>query len=259
MNNVSVSTIPTIIPWRLEALKNAKLENGVHVIPPTSPEDARVLRLCALEAAAWLVDEPHTDRPVCVSPVIAQFLRVCNDGIRNSDARTRLLLPLVPLIVGSNSTDEVERKREFILLDWMVREFAPIWMAQNVCCIDSSSKLRTLEPLVDCASARRASDVVLDECEKHILSAEARLTSQSHIRNKIHYWNMEWACCFLKKSIEGCYLSSAHPSTAVFACDAGRALAESIERALTLPDLLHIQTFFETSARDLIERLVACK
>lgn len=47
--------------------------------------------MCAMEAAAYLAGEPHSDHPKCVSPVIATFLRNWNDGLpddqRQMDAR----------------------------------------------------------------------------------------------------------------------------------------------------------------------------
>ena len=36
--------------------------------------------VCMMEAVAWFAGKPHSDRPPCVSPVIADLLRSWNDA-----------------------------------------------------------------------------------------------------------------------------------------------------------------------------------
>lgn len=56
-----------------------------------------------------LADEPFTDRPATISPVIGAFLRTYNDGL--DDGRRQDLYPLASLIVGTAGGRAVECER----------------------------------------------------------------------------------------------------------------------------------------------------
>lgn len=68
---------PEIIKDRLEELLSGKLSlsSGAH---PT-----REAGMCAMEAAAYVAGEPHSDHPKCVCPVITQTLIRANDRMRD--------------------------------------------------------------------------------------------------------------------------------------------------------------------------------
>src|SRR5687767_459910 len=84
--------------------------------------------LCVMEAVAWFAGEPHSDHPSCTCPVIAAFLRSWNDSISDDAARTALLAQFIPKVVGTRSTPEVEVRRAWMAIDWMVREYTPAWL-----------------------------------------------------------------------------------------------------------------------------------
>jgi hypothetical protein len=100
-------------------LKPISLKHGSH----SSPEDG----MCALEAIAYVAEEPFGDHPACVCPVIAAFLRSWNDGMPTDDDRDRLLKPLLPLVIGTADPAKVDT-RAFLAIDWVVRQFAPTWL-----------------------------------------------------------------------------------------------------------------------------------
>ena len=83
--------------------------------------------MCAMEAAAYIANEPWSDHPQCVSPVIAAFMRSWNDGLPDAD-RTRLLLPLIPDTIGTRTTDADEETRAWMATDWLVRVHTPAWL-----------------------------------------------------------------------------------------------------------------------------------
>jgi hypothetical protein len=62
-----------------------------------------------MELASMLAEEPFTDRPATISPVIGAFLRTYNDGL--DDGRRQDLYPLASLIVGTAGSRAVERER----------------------------------------------------------------------------------------------------------------------------------------------------
>jgi hypothetical protein len=127
---------------RLEALT---LKHGAH--------KSRAKGMCALEAVAWLANEPHSDKPSCACPVVASFVRRLNDNISDDTTRTRHLRPLLLKLVGSKSTKEVERKRAYIAADWAVREGTPLAL-ESAKLPEEAAKLRALAPIVDAESAR---------------------------------------------------------------------------------------------------------
>lgn len=62
-----------------------------------------------MELASMLADEPFSDRPETVSPVIAAFLRTYNDGL--DDEFRQDLYPLAALIVGTAGSRALEEGR----------------------------------------------------------------------------------------------------------------------------------------------------
>jgi hypothetical protein len=71
---------------------------------------------CVMELASMLAGEPFSDRPRCVDPVIAAFLRTYNDGI--DDRRRQDLYPLAAAVVGSRTVASVQGERARMCLRW---------------------------------------------------------------------------------------------------------------------------------------------
>ena len=117
---------------------------------------------CVMEAVSFVAGEKWTDKPECACPVLAAFARVMNDSITNDALRTRLLLPLVSVLVGSKSTPAVEQQRAALLARWAVRVIAPI--ALRAVKLDTEAdKLAALPEDVDLAAARAAAGDARDD------------------------------------------------------------------------------------------------
>src|ERR687894_3251435 len=71
---------------------------------------------CVMELASMLAGEPFSDRPRCVDPVIAGFLRTYNDGI--DDRRRQDLYPLAADVVGTRAVTSVQSERARLCLRW---------------------------------------------------------------------------------------------------------------------------------------------
>lgn len=84
--------------------------------------------VCAMELASWLAGEPWSYKPECVCPVIDSFMVGWNDRIRDDERRTRLLLPLIPKVIGTRAGAEIECARAMLCADWLVREALPAWL-----------------------------------------------------------------------------------------------------------------------------------
>jgi hypothetical protein len=72
--------------------------------------------VCVVELASLIAQEEFSDRPDCVCPVIASFLRGWND--RAPYAERQRLAPYAERIVGSRRGAEVTRERRDICLRW---------------------------------------------------------------------------------------------------------------------------------------------
>ena len=73
---------------------------------------------CVVELASLLAREPFSDRPDCVCPVIAAFLRGWNDRSAYAD-RERLLRPYAQRIVGTRASASVTAWRRDLCLAWV--------------------------------------------------------------------------------------------------------------------------------------------
>lgn len=72
--------------------------------------------VCVMELASMLAGEPFSDRPRCVDPVIAGFLRTYNDGL--DERRRQDLYGMASEVVGTRSTAEVQGTRARMCLTW---------------------------------------------------------------------------------------------------------------------------------------------
>lgn len=126
----------TIIEHRLKALDSIPLQRGSH--------DSNK-QMCAMEAAAWIAGEPHSDRPKCVSPVIAAFMRTWNDAL--DDEQRQGLKPYIVRVIGT-AGDGHDEERVWMAVDWLVRVCAPAWL--DLAGInDSAQSLRSLPPITE--------------------------------------------------------------------------------------------------------------
>jgi hypothetical protein len=132
---------------RLAEVKAVTLASGGH--------DNEQNAFCVMEAVAYVAGEPWSDSPQCASPVIAAFLRSWNDSL-SDEPRNRLLKPLIPLLVGTKASDEVEEKRSYMALDWLIRVFTPKWLELVPSLHEHAKALRDLEGIADIAGAAAA-------------------------------------------------------------------------------------------------------
>jgi hypothetical protein len=85
-----------------------RLSRGKHASPAEGA--------CVMELASMLAGEPFNDHPVSVCPVIGAFLRTYNDSV--DDGRRQDLYAYASKVVGSRSSEGVERERQAHLERW---------------------------------------------------------------------------------------------------------------------------------------------
>nr|MBA3327252.1 hypothetical protein [Solirubrobacterales bacterium] len=81
--------------------QTVRIGRGAH----RSPADGA----CVVELSSMLAGEPFSDRPRCVSPVVAGFLRALNDRVPY--ATRQRLYPYAARAVGTRGDRRVERGR----------------------------------------------------------------------------------------------------------------------------------------------------
>jgi len=118
--------------------------------------DAESAQMCVMEAVAYVAGEPWSDAPQCACPVITAFMVSWNDSLPSDADRDRLLKPLIPLIVGTRSTKDVEEKRSYMALDWLIRVHTPKWLELVPTLQVHANALRELDAIVDMAGATAA-------------------------------------------------------------------------------------------------------
>jgi len=89
--------------------QTVKLRKGRH----DSPEEGA----CVMELASMLGDEPFSDHPVSVCPVIGSCLRAYNDWI--DDDRRQDLYSYAARVVGTRASQDVQRARAEHVTAWI--------------------------------------------------------------------------------------------------------------------------------------------
>jgi hypothetical protein len=100
------------------ALDELFLSVGCHASPAKG--------YCLMEAVSVVAGEPWSDRPECVSPTIARFLRRWNDTLswRPRQALKRYICPAI----GTRTTEADEAERAALVCRWLLGEWAPVWL-----------------------------------------------------------------------------------------------------------------------------------
>ena len=81
---------------------------------------------CAMEWVAYLAGEPHSDEPICVSPLLRVFCVSFNDALP-TDTRQRLR-PYLARTIGT-AGDGLDTRRARMAVDWLIRVYAPTWLS----------------------------------------------------------------------------------------------------------------------------------
>jgi hypothetical protein len=79
-----------------------------------------------MEWVSYLAGEPHSDQPVCVSPVLRAMCIALNDGL-DHEPRQRLR-PYLTRTIGT-ANDGLDASRGWMAMDWLTRVYTPAWLA----------------------------------------------------------------------------------------------------------------------------------
>src|SRR5438309_903462 len=110
-----------------------RLSRGNHA----SPESGA----CVMELASMLADEPFSDHPASVCPVIASLLRRYNDSV--DERRRQDLKHLAARVIGSRADRQTEMMRLIRLRDWALSVRASRGRWARLTILDSAEIART--------------------------------------------------------------------------------------------------------------------
>lgn len=134
-------------------LANPWLSVGAHDEPTTAIPDQGDWQWCMMEVAAWMADDPWSDDPANVSPVIAQLCKALNDSLPDS---TRQSLKDFLVVAPDGVIDTVdagkETTRKLMCTDWLVRTYLPLWFAAAGM-TDEADELAALPSIVSALDA----------------------------------------------------------------------------------------------------------
>jgi hypothetical protein len=216
----------TIIKERMAQIEALALSSGSH-------EDFEH-GACVMEAVAWVSGEPWSDEPQCASPVISAFMRYWNDSL-DDVTRNRLLKPLVPLLVGTRSTPDVEERRSYMALDWMIRVFTPKWLDLVPPLHEHAQTLRDMESIADMAGASAAG----------VKARAARAAARAAARDAA--WDAAGAAAW----------DAAGAAARAAAEAAAGAAARAAARAAAWAHLKPTTEWLHVSAIDLVHRMIS--
>ena len=168
----------------------------------STPQEGR----CAMEWVAYLAGEPHSDAPVCVSPLLRQFGIALND--QWGDEQRQKLRPYLARCIGT-AGDGRDVERSWLAWDWLLREFVPSFMELTPALIVHAERLRALPPCLAVEGMDEAMRV-LGEARKTSAAAGAA-------------WEAAWAAA-------GAAAWSAAGAARAAAGDAARAAAGDAAR-----------------------------
>jgi len=127
------------VPWLIPNIEELRLGTGLHSTPNHGAS--------IMELVSYLAGEPWSAYPMCASPLITAFASNWGD-VLDDETRQRLK-PFAPRIVGTRSTDAVEERRAYLVLDWLIRTHTPAWLALTEQLAVHAAALRALPEIVD--------------------------------------------------------------------------------------------------------------
>ncbi|MBA2125090.1 hypothetical protein DLM45_02465 [Hyphomicrobium methylovorum] len=217
--------------------------------------------LCAMEAVAYIAGEPWSDHPACACPVIAAFMRSWNDGLPSDEDRNRLLLPLVPKLVGTRATPEIEQRRATMAADWLIRTHTVAWLrlAKLDAQADALAALPEITDFAQCPSLMPT----LEAVRRDATAARAAAWYAAGAAAGDAAWDAAWAAAWdavgaaAWDAVGAAAWAAARAAAGDAAWDAARAAAGDAAWDAAWDALKQTTAELQISAVALVERMIA--
>jgi hypothetical protein len=142
-------------------IENIVLSIGTH----ESPDEGH----CLLEVVSMFAGENFGDSPACVDPVLAQFGRSWNAGMRSDEERDQLK-QYIARLPGTNKGLALKNKRSWMALDWLIRVNTVAWLSLNPTLTHHAKALKALPPIT-CWADLVVAQPTLDAANKDAAAA----------------------------------------------------------------------------------------
>ncbi len=149
---------------------------------------------CVMEVVSWVAGEPWSDRPQCACPVISTFLRNWNDSLPD-DERNELLRDLIPRLVGTRGTPEVEQRRATMAADWLIRTHTVAWLrlAKLDTQADALASLPEITDFAQCPSLMPTLEAVRSDAAAARAAAWDAAWDAAWAAARAAAWDAAWA------------------------------------------------------------------
>jgi hypothetical protein len=199
-----------------------------------------------MEMVSYLAGEPHSDAPECACPVLTAFVVAWNDGLPTDADRDRLLKPFLPRLIGTRANADVEERRAFLAMDWVIRTFTPTWLDHVEALKPHAAAVRALNAIHDLATLKAATPSLrsaADAAAQSEAAAWAAARDAAWDAARAAAWAAAWAAA----------RDAAWDAARDAARDAAWAAAWAAARDALAPTTLALQA----SAADLLDRMIA--
>ena len=211
---------------------------------------------CVMELAAYIAEEPWSDHPQSVSPVIGAFLRNWNDSL---DAKTRQMLkPYAVTVIGTRGTKKQESKRAWMATDRLARECAPAFLRlagltdhaealENLVALTTATGAKAAQPKLN--AARDAARAAAGAAARAAAGAAARAAAGAAAGD------VAWAAA--RAAAGAAAGAAARAAAGDVAWDAAGAAAGAAARAVAQKKLAPTVKALQQSALGLLDRMIA--
>jgi hypothetical protein len=206
-----------------------------------------------MEWVAYLAGEPHTDTPVCVSPILTRFCIAFNDGL--PDDERQKLRPYLARTIGTRG-DGLDQERSFMCADWLIRTYTPTWL--DLAGLDeAANRLRSLPPVLAVENVTRSMDALNSaraEASAAGAAARAAAWAAAWAAARAAAWDAAWAAAgdAAGAAAGAAAWDAAWAAAGAAAWDAAGDAARAAARDALAPTVLALQT----SAFDLLDRML---
>lgn len=121
------ATVATVTAG-VAAVATPWLSVGAHAEPTHPTPDQGDWQWCMVEVASWMADDPWSDDPANVSPVIAQLCKAVNDTLPDvTRQELKGWLRVAPDGIIDTVDAGKETTRKLMCTDWLIRTYLPLW------------------------------------------------------------------------------------------------------------------------------------
>ena len=222
-------------------------------------------QFCVMEAVAYVAGEPWSDHPACTCPVITEFMVSWNDSLPNDDDRARLLLPLIPALVGTRGSKALKARRANMAADWYIRVQTPAWL-RLAGLTTQAEALEAFPEITDFAKAP-ALKLILDAIRKDADAARSAAWDAARSAAGSAAWaaawdaarSAAWAAAWdaARSAARSAAESAAWAAARSAARDAARSAARSAARDAARDAFAPTVAALQESAVDLVKRMCA--